>query len=219
MNRIPEPDIMGGVEQARAYAAADFSEPHNAFVQYFKDRFPDFTEGDVLDLGCGAADVTIRFATAYPSVHITGVDGSKAMLDIARKDISAAELNGRVRVLNCYLPDRNLSTKKFNAVISNSLLHHLADPGTLWNTAIECTEHDSRLFMMDLFRPETTAEARDLVSLHAAEAPEILKKDFYNSLLAAYTIKEVRQQIQNFHLEHLKVEAVSDRHIIVWGRT
>ncbi len=32
MDRIPEPELMDEVEQARAYAAADFSEPHQAFV-------------------------------------------------------------------------------------------------------------------------------------------------------------------------------------------
>ena len=33
----------------------------------------------VLDLGCGAADVTVRFGWAYPRVKIHGVDGAQAV--------------------------------------------------------------------------------------------------------------------------------------------
>ena len=35
MERIPEPDLMSEQEQARAYAEADFSEPHENFVDLF----------------------------------------------------------------------------------------------------------------------------------------------------------------------------------------
>ena len=39
MERIPEPELMDDPEQARAYASADFSEPHQAFVERFTQRF------------------------------------------------------------------------------------------------------------------------------------------------------------------------------------
>ena len=41
MERIPEPDLMNDPEQALAYAQADFEEPHNQFVELFKNRFPE----------------------------------------------------------------------------------------------------------------------------------------------------------------------------------
>ena len=46
----------------------------------------------------------------------------------------------------------------------------------------------------------------------------MLKRDFHQSLLAAYTPDEVRAQLATAGLDQLKVEAVSDRHLIVWGR-
>ncbi|HEX6174620.1 MAG TPA: SAM-dependent methyltransferase, partial [Candidatus Binatia bacterium] len=62
MERIPEPELMDEDEQARAYALADFAEPHNHFVELFRECFPDEAiTGHVLDLGCGPADVTLRF--------------------------------------------------------------------------------------------------------------------------------------------------------------
>ena len=66
MERIPEPELMDEAEQARAYAEADFSGPHDMFVQLFREAFPDTAPaGAVLDLGCGPADVTRRFASAF----------------------------------------------------------------------------------------------------------------------------------------------------------
>ena len=69
---------------------------------------------------------------------------------------------------------------------------------------------------MDLMRPGTKEKAKELVSMYAADAPEILKEDFYNSLLASYTVDEVREQLNKTGLA-LSVEAVSDRHLIAWG--
>ena len=49
MQRVPEPELMDDPAQALAYAGADFSEPHQAFVAHFRERFPDFHSGSVLD--------------------------------------------------------------------------------------------------------------------------------------------------------------------------
>ncbi len=83
-------------EQAAAYAAADWTESHGKIPGYFRERFSDFAGGRVIDLGCGTADVTIRFVKAFPEVTVVGVDGSDAMLAFARKSVHNA---GRAPVL------------------------------------------------------------------------------------------------------------------------
>jgi len=84
MERVPEPELMDDPVQAQAYAAADFSEPHAAFVRYFRERFPMHVPKRVLDLGCGPADVTLRFLAAFPGCRALAVDGSAPMLALAR---------------------------------------------------------------------------------------------------------------------------------------
>src|ERR671925_585446 len=80
-HRIPEPELMTEEEQATAYAHADFSEAHQRYVELFEAAFPKRPDtGTVLDLGCGAADVTVRFAKANPGYRFHAVDGSAAML-------------------------------------------------------------------------------------------------------------------------------------------
>lgn len=65
MERFPEPELMEERQQACAYAAADFSEPHNRFIELFQEAFPGLgIEGYALDLGCGPGDIAMRFARA-----------------------------------------------------------------------------------------------------------------------------------------------------------
>ncbi len=70
---------------------------------------------------------------------------------------------------------------------------------------------------MDLLRPDSLEKAEELVNLYAADASQILQKDFYNSLLAAYAVEEIQQQLKKVSLEYLTIEIVSDRHVLVWG--
>ena len=70
---------------------------------------------------------------------------------------------------------------------------------------------------MDLMRPVDVDSARLFVEKYASESSDILKEDFYNSLLAAYTIDEVEVQLREKNLDYLSVESVSDRHMIIWG--
>jgi len=217
MKRIPEPQLMESEAQARAYAETDFSEPHNAFVEHFQIRFPAFMEGTVLDLGCGTADVIIRFAGTYPKVHITGVDGAQEMLDIGSKDVNARGLMNQVSLKRCLLPDRELSKVKFHALLSNSLLHHLSDPSVLWDTVRICGVPSAPVFIMDLLRPDDENTAKNLVHQYASDAPALLQEDFYNSLCAAYTLDEIQGQLAAAGMDYMKTEQISDRHGIVWG--
>ncbi len=216
MERAPEPELMDDPLQASAYAHADFAEPHQAIVDRFAACFPHHTVRRLLDLGCGSGDVTLRFARAYPEAEVLGVDGAEAMLAHARAAASAVDPAARVRFLRARLPAPFLPGG-FDTLISNSLLHHLADPATLWETAAHCAAPGAALFVADLARPASPEQARDLVERYAAGEPEILQRDFYHSLCAAYRPAEVRSQLERACLGHLRVEQISDRHLIAFG--
>ena len=217
MERISEPELMDEPEQARAYAGADFSEPHQAFVERFAQCFPRHRPRRVLDLGCGAADITIRFARAYPGCDLTGVDGAPAMLALAKEAITRVELDHRVHLREVRLPDKTLVQHAFDTLISNSLLHHLADPQVLWCTLKDCAAPGAALFVMDLRRPDTREQAGRLVQEYSGNEPEVLRRDFFNSLLAAYRPEEIAAQLARVNLSCLQVEAVGDRHVVVYG--
>jgi len=106
----------------------------------------------------------------------------------------------------------------FDAAVSNSLLRHLHEPAVLWSTLEQITHAGAPLLIVDLMRPATPEVARALVERYAQNERPILKTDFYNSLCAAFTVDEIRAQLHATGISAgLTVEAISDRHLAVWG--
>lgn len=215
MKRVAERELMDTPAHALAYARADFGTPHDAFVQGFAARFPQFVSGRVLDLGCGPADISVRFARRYPQARITAIDGAPAMLDLARERLAAEALASRIELAEVYLPNAALTRQRFDAVISNSLLHHLAEAKALWDL-IAGQADGTLIYIVDLLRPQSDVELQALITTHAANEDPLLVSDFANSLRAAYLPDEIRSQLNAARLE-LKVEVISDRHIAIWG--
>ena len=220
MQRQVEPELMETEAQARAYAKADFEAPHSRLVDLFRERFPGApSTARVLDLGCGPGDVALRFAAAYPGWRIDGVDGSAAML--AAADICHRRhpgLRDRVRLLHGMLPDCPLPEAQYDVVICNSLLHHLHDPDVLWRSVRTWAAPGAPVFIADLRRPPTSAEARRLTDLYTQGEAEVLRRDFYHSLHAAFEPDEIRAQLEAAGLDHFSIDQPSDRHILIWGR-
>lgn len=220
MNRTPEPELMDSDEQARAYASADFSEAHQSYVRLFHETFPDRSaRATVLDLGCGPADVVIRFAEANPRYTFHAVDGSAAMLKYARQALRGRpNLARRIKLTRGLIPESRLPRKNYDVILSSNFLHHLHEPQALWQTIRRYAKRGTLVFVTDLFRPPNRAMAKRLVERYAAAEPAILQRDFLNSLLAAFTVEEVRDQLVQAQLSHLGIEVISDRHVTIFGR-
>ena len=220
MERVSETELMDDEEQAKAYAFADFSTPHNLFIEIFREKFSDIHPGFndvVLDLGCGPCDITRRFANAYPDASFHAVDGAVAMLKQGAELNEQENLSQRIKLIESCLQNLELPQAFYHVIISNSLLHHLQNPFDLWETIQNYAKPYVHVFIMDLIRPVDEQTVQFLSNEYAENEPDILKKDFENSLRAAYTVKEVRQQLDEMGLIKLQVEEESDRHMIIYG--
>jgi len=219
MQRVTEPELMDDQAQAEAYAAADFAEAHSRIVDSFDSCFPgEDVAGYILDLGCGPGDICFRFAARFPACSVMGVDGSRAMIRLANERKARDSVtDDRVRFIEGLLPGAPIPEMPFAAVISNSLLHHLHEPLVLWETILRYASPGTKVYVVDLFRPGTVVEAQRLVSEYACGEPDILRRDFYNSLCAAFEPGEVEAQLATAGLAGLAVDVISDRHLAVHG--
>lgn len=218
MDRVAEPELMLDAHQARAYASADFEEPNSRFIDLLRQRLIDLPpDGVALDLGCGPGDISLRFARAFPQWTVDALDGSAAMLELGRQAADRSRLGTRVRFHEVRLPQGPAPGGPYDLIFSNSLLHHLRAPEVLWSSARQWSGAETRVFVMDLVRPESQERAGELVDRYACDEPEVLRRDFFNSLLAAYRPSEIREQLAKASLGHLEIEVVSDRHFLVWG--
>ena len=216
MDRILEPELMDDPDQALAYAKADFEKENQGFVDLFRAYYPDFSKGHILDLGCGPADITIRLARALPSCRLMGVDGSASMIQLGEEAVRAAGLTGRI-AFQCVRVQKFTLDEPADAGVSNSLLHHMANPLQFWYGLKRWVKPGAVILVMDLLRPETPEAAEAIVNQYAADESPILRRDFYNSLCAAFTEDEVAGQLAELNLTRLLIDVIDDRHWVVGG--
>lgn len=219
MQRITEPELMNDKTQAEAYASADFEQAHQLIIDSFDHYFPSIKlAGHILDLGCGPGDISFRFAKHFPDCSVIGIDGASEMIRLANeRKAGEHKLQNRTCFIKGIIPGAAIPLKKYSAVVSNSLLHHLHHPEVLWKTIKQHASTGTKILIVDLFRPQNKQLARQIVAKYAENEADILQQDFYHSLLAAFSVIEIEQQLSNAELVELKVEIISDRHVIIFG--
>ncbi|MBX3335215.1 MAG: methyltransferase domain-containing protein [Nitrospira sp.] len=216
MERKLEPELMDDPKQVEAYGNADFEEENQGFVKRFREYFPEFAQGMVLDLGCGPGDIPIRFAKLYPDCRVIGIDASAPMIQLGEQAVQQAGLTDRI-TLRCERYEEVAGARIADAAISNSLLHHLPNPLQFWQKLRQLVKPGAPVLVMDLLRPESPEAAQAIVDQYAANEPDILRRDFYNSLLAAFTEDEIGSQLARMNLTRLLIDIPDDRHWVVGG--
>jgi trans-aconitate methyltransferase len=220
LSRTPEPELMDGVEQVEAYAAADFDSSDQAMVERLAALCADNPGPRLVDLGCGPGNISFRLARRWPAAQVLALDGAPRMLAVAEQRLAALpELAGRLRFQRADLPivEPTPLAGAFGAVVSNSLLHHLHDPLGLWRTVRQLAAPGAFVYIQDLRRPPSAAAVEDLVAAFMAAAPEVLRRDYRASLHAAFTPAEVAAQLQQAGLDGLRVDPLGESHLEVWG--
>lgn len=216
MERKPEPELMDLVEEAEAYAAADFADVNDAFVQRLTEVAGAARGARVLDLGCGPGDIAVRIARRRPDWRVVAVDASAAMLDLAVGLMRRLLPTSRVRFLRCDAKHTPLASGAFDVIACNSLLHHMPEPVALWREIGRLVRPGGAILLRDLHRPHSDAAARRIVEQHAEGASALLCEEFHRSLLAAFTVAEIEQQLNQSGLAGLSVQRTSDRHVDAW---
>lgn len=79
---------------------------------------------DVLDIGCGAGNYTLKVLRHLPNLNATLVDLSQPMLDRARLRVVAAT-NGSVVTLRGDVRELDLGNDRFDVILAAAVLHHL----------------------------------------------------------------------------------------------
>ena len=215
MLRILEPELMTDVAQCQAYATANFGASNQRYVDIVGNLMPGIVS-TVLDIGCGPGDVMIRLAKIRPELKITAIDGSQKMIQLASAAISSNGLDANIHAVEGYVPMLALPVGSYDVVLSKDFLHHLPEPMAFWHEIRRMIKPGGFICVMDLRRPDSTIIAHQIVEAIAANEAEVLKVDFYNSLLAAFTPEEIREQLKAADFD-LSVTNCGDRHVLMQG--
>src|SRR5438105_10800196 len=82
------------------------------------------TAREVLDVGCGAGNYTLKLLELLPNLNATLIDLSRPMLDRAKQRVEAAT-TGRVLTIQADIRDVELGHSSFDLILAGSVLHHL----------------------------------------------------------------------------------------------
>ncbi len=208
---------MDEVAEAEAYARADFAEVNEAFVRRLLELAPA-ERANALDLGTGPGDIPIRMARRRPKWLITAVDASAAMIALAWQAVREARLTETIWLVQADAKATPLKAGAYDVVFSNSILHHVSDMPRFWAEFRRLAAPGAAVLLRDLCRPASEGAARRIVRTYAAAEPDLLQEEYYRSLLAAWTVEEIRRQLEQAGITTLQVAMASDRHFDVFGR-
>ncbi len=219
LERQLEPEAMDTVEEAISYDQMDHSEVNKLFVDHLleaiqvhaTDASSEYFE--ILDLGTGTALIPIELAKRSDDrIRILAVDMAVSMLDLARNNIEVSGLMHRIALDRVDAKQLEYEDSRFDAVVSNSIIHHLPDPERSVAEAVRVAKPGAVLFFRDLMRPESSDEVTRLVELYAGNESDHARQLFDDSLRAALELQEMQSIVQNYGFAAETVVATSDRH-------
>ncbi len=210
LERVLEPELMDDPDEAESYNAMDHSEVNRRFVQ---DLLACGNLGnDILDLGTGTALIPIELCEQHPTCRVMASDAATNMLDLARYNVAVSSMDFRIQLHHGDSKQLRFEDDMFDGVISNSLIHHIPDPQAVFGEMVRVCKPGGRLFVRDLFRPDSVELVESLVRTYAANESEYNQQLLRQSLCAALTLEEVRQMVGALGFAPDTVQLTSDRH-------
>jgi ubiquinone/menaquinone biosynthesis C-methylase UbiE len=210
MRRVLEPEVMVGEDEASAYATMDHAAPNEAFVTRLLELG---ASGEMLDIGTGPGQIPLLLCERQAAARITAIDLSEAMLREAERLCAVSPHAARLRFEVVDAKALPYADARFDAVFSNTILHHIPDPLPFLHEAHRVLRPGGAFLIRDLFRPATPERADELVALYAAEASPEQRRLFRDSLCAALTPEELREVADRAGLTDADVVVDSDRHM------
>ena len=230
MERTVEPELMEKEEQVISYDKADFSKGENNLINqinyYLLKNDINLKENDlIVDLGCGPGNISEKLSIKWPKATVVGIDGSKGMIRRAESNQKNSLNRNKLKNLSYICADiKNLKIseitkdKNITLLVSNSLIHHITYLEDFFNCIKRLSTNKTVNFHKDLRRPNNEKSALKLKEKCSNKYDDILTNDYYASLKASYTLKELRNFLLKDQLSSLEVFEEGDQYLIIYGK-
>ena len=146
---------------------------------------------DLLDVGCGAGNYSLKLLQSMPQLNVTLVDLSLPMLQRAEERITAGT-SGTVTILQSDLRDLPLESDSVDIILASAVLHHLRSDNE-WEAVFEMFHAMLRpggsIWIFDLIECEMP-EVRDIIWNQYGEYLIQFKDEAYRDHVFEYIEKE-----------------------------
>src|SRR6056297_1652288 len=160
---------------------------------------------NILDVGCGAGNYSLKMLSKISDLNCTLVDLSKPMLDKAQERVSSKTKNS-VITLQGDIREIELKADNFDIILAGAVLHHLRDDKD-WETTFQklydLLKPGGCLMISDLITQETDPVSEYTWELYGDYLESMGGKDYRKKVLA-YVEKEDSPRSMTFQLELMK---------------
>lgn len=160
---------------------------------------------NLLDIGCGAGNFTLKMLSKSPHLNCTLIDLSKPMLDKAFERVGAETL-GKVELLQGDIREVALTENHFDIVLAGAVLHHLRDDMD-WERVfrkIFSVIRPGGCFMVADFIDQETPIIHELMWDRYGDYLEGINGEEYRKKVFEYVLKEDSPRSMNYQLDLMK---------------
>jgi ubiquinone/menaquinone biosynthesis C-methylase UbiE len=221
--RTLEPEVMDSLEEAVDYDSMDHSEVNRSFADEFlaalgKRGLPQVgTSLEVLDVGTGTARIPIEICQRSRDIRITAADLAGHMLQLAQRNVIEAGLSAQIKLDQVDAKGLPYPKAHFDAVISNSIVHHIPEPLNVLREMTRVLRPGGLLFVRDLMRLPSDEKITAILAKYAAGTNDHHRELFERSLHAALTVAETGERLRTLGYPADWVAPSSDRHWTICG--
>ena len=160
---------------------------------------------NLLDIGCGAGNYSLKMLTKIADLNCTLVDLSEPMLDKAKERVSAKTKN-KVETIQGDIREVGLKENSFDIILAGAVLHHLRDDKD-WETTFDklysLLKPGGCLMISDLITQETNAVNEYTWERYGDYLESIDGKEYRKKVLD-YVEKEDSPRSMTYQLELMK---------------
>lgn len=160
---------------------------------------------NILDIGCGAGNYTLKMLTKTADLNCTLVDLSQPMLDKAFERVSQ-QTNGTVTVIQADIREADLTENHFDIILAGAVLHHLRhddDWLSTFDKLYRLLKPGGCLMISDLIKQDTKV-LNDYTWERYGDYLESLNGKDYRQKVLDYVEKEDSPRSMNYQLDLMR---------------
>ncbi|MBC7820315.1 MAG: class I SAM-dependent methyltransferase [Planctomycetaceae bacterium] len=170
---------------------------------------------DVLDVGCGAGNYSLKLLERLPNRNVTLIDLSRPMLDRAVQRIQPMT-TGTVKSIQSDIRELVLGQNRFDIILAAAVLHHLRTDdewSAVFQKFYDALRPGGSIWIFDLVE-SSTSEVQALMWRRYGEYLTAFKDKAYRDAVFAYVAREDTPRSVVFQLDLLRTVGFSEVEIL-----
>ena len=172
-------------------------------------------EGTFLEVGPGPAFVLIEIARRIPQAQITGLDISKTMIGIGRRNVDEAGFSKRITFRSGNATKMPFDDSEFDFVVSSGSLHHWSKPIEVFDEIYRVLKPDRLALVSDL-RRDAPKEKVDELSRHIKSW--FMRWGLRHSIGESYTRQGIEELLSRTRFKEAERIELDDLGMFIWLR-